>query len=162
MSVRFALSSFEPRLCSGHHRHDVEGIYVLFDENKQPQHVYFKAHGLGQGMWMTWDECSFSDGALVVYFSWRSHATYPNPGTVNRIYNFANDINSDGGRAIRIMPKDCMDANEWQHDFGNGIRIWNTIPLISNTSISDQERRRLAFTQDNVRNRARTQYDEEA
>ena len=102
---------------------------------------------------MHWDECQKTeDGALVVYFSLNSHATYPRSGDVGRIFGLANDRVEDGGRAVRIKNRNCIAApNE---DFGDGIRIYNTIPRISNESISDRERMHLPLVQDEIRARA--------
>ena len=139
----------------GYHRHDVEAVYVLFDEEtREPLHVYFQAHGLGQGSWHTWDECQKTeDGALVVYFAWGSHATYYATGDIVRILGFANDEVEDGGRKIRITEEHYVE--NVQFDFGDGIRIRSEIPTISNTNISERERKLLPFVNDDIRERAR-------
>ena len=89
----------------GYHVHDFEGVTVLFDDtNNTPSLVYFHAHGGGQGMWKTWDECEKTEhgvyGRLIVYVARYSHASYPFAGTVWRIMGFGNDHTSKTGKSI--------------------------------------------------------------
>lgn len=147
------------RPCLGYHKYDVESIFVLFDEQNQPLSVYFGAHGLGQGTWMSWNECECENGVLHVYVALNSHATYPISKTVIRGLGFANDYTSSKGRHIRLTSKDYADAKVWHKVFAEGIEIKSEIPMIGNTSISEKERIRLLTKKDSVRNRAKQQYD---
>lgn len=82
----------------GSHQHDVEGITILFDDSDIPCHVYFHAHGIGQGNWRTWDACAkTSQGLLIVYVARGSHASYPMEGVYLRAFGFANDCTSRHG-----------------------------------------------------------------
>lgn len=86
-------------LC-GYHPGDSERVIMLLRDNIV-EHVYFKAHDLGQGMWLPWDRChKDSDGNLIAHVARGSHAFYPEPETYIRIFGFANDQCSDRGRVM--------------------------------------------------------------
>lgn len=85
----------------GNHPDDTEGVVILKNSDGKPEHVYFNAHGQGQGMWCTWDECEKTmDGTLIVYVARYSHASYPKAGLYLRGFGFANDLTSSTGRYI--------------------------------------------------------------
>lgn len=89
--------------CLGYHKDDDERLIILTDAENVKKHVYFNAHGRGQGMWLPYDDClKNEDGDLVVYVARASHAFYPRPETYVRIFGFANDLCEDGGKTIEI------------------------------------------------------------
>eukprot|EP00210_Caulerpa_lentillifera_P009273 g8838.t1 len=139
----------------GYHKHDVEGIVVLFEkETKEPKHVYFKAHGTGQGSWRRWEECEKTpEGSLVVYIAWGSHATYPTAKEVTRIFGLANDRVSSNGEIRIITQNDFVPAKPVK--FGKGIAIHNEIPALPNRSIMKLERMALPLLQTRVKKRAK-------
>jgi hypothetical protein len=76
----------------GYHRYDREYVYILFDKNDNPQHVYFSQHSIKQGEWKKWKDCTVVDNLLHVYVSLGSHANYSNVGTCLRVFGLANDV----------------------------------------------------------------------
>jgi hypothetical protein len=85
----------------GNHPDDNEGVVILQNAAGKPEHVYFYAHGHGQGMWCTWDECEKTvDGGLVIYVGLYSHASYPKAGLYLRGFGFANDLTSSAGKHV--------------------------------------------------------------
>ena len=95
----------------GFHPADVEHIVVLYDMlTNEPKHVYFAAHGKGEGMWLPYEQCMKNEaGGLVVYVSPTSNAMYPNAGRYMRLCGVANDVCEDG---LRWVPgtHDFQDA----------------------------------------------------
>lgn len=84
----------------GYHTGDTERV-ILYLRNGEIEHVYFKAHYQGQGMWRRWSECNKDmDGNLIAYVARGSHAFYPEPKTYLRIFGFANDQCSRRGRSM--------------------------------------------------------------
>lgn len=138
----------------GYHKHDVEGVVVLFEkETKEPKHVYFKAHGTGQGCWRAWEDCEKTpEGSLIVYIAWGSHATYPCAKEVTRIFGLANDRVSAKGE-FRVIAKDDFIPAKPVH-FASGIAIHDAIPALPHKSISKLERFALPLLQKNLRKRA--------
>eukprot|EP00210_Caulerpa_lentillifera_P007476 g7143.t1 len=124
----------------GYHLHDVEGIIVLFDKHSQePRHVYYKAHGFGQGVWRKWEECEKSeDGSLVAYVARGSHAMYPSSTRVRRILGLANDQVSRDGASLIIQKSNVVEATNFR--FARGIKLKDEVPKIPNTSISIAQR----------------------
>ncbi len=125
--------------CLGYHEHDREKLILLTSPNThQIQHVYFKAHGRGQGLWLPWSECEKTpDGHLIAYVAKGSHAFYPRPERYWRVFGFANDICSNRGQRHLIQ----VIAN---HDD-------ETIP--PETSITKCERIFIAFIQNRIQTR---------
>lgn len=101
----------------GSHEHDMEGVVILFDEHGSPKHVYFQAHGYGQGVWRTWEECEKTEnGLLVVYVARYSHASYPNSRVYLRGFGFANDVTCSNGKRLTYtsfmeFPKESSLSN---------------------------------------------------
>lgn len=91
---------FPKSRCLGYHERDRESIFILYDNNYIPRHVYFKAHGRGQGMWVPYHECETENGKLVVYVARASHAFYPYAKIYWRAFIFASDLTSNTGRSI--------------------------------------------------------------
>lgn len=94
---------------AGQHWSDVEHISIALNmDTKQPEEVYFAAHGSTQGQWKNADECKWENGTnLHVYVARHSHASYASPGTYIRICGFANDIcNTEYG--LVWEPKDII------------------------------------------------------
>lgn len=86
--------------CCGYHVGDREKVILLM-HNNVIEHVYFKAHHAGQGMWLPWNLCNKdSDGNLIAYVARGSHAFYPNHETYIRIFGFANDQCSSNGLSL--------------------------------------------------------------
>lgn len=87
----------------GYHEKDIERVAVLLDTlTHEPKHVYFFAHGKGQGSWKPWKACEKNDaGDLVVYVARASHAAYPSRGTRLRIFGLANDACNARGKRLR-------------------------------------------------------------
>lgn len=84
-----------------------------------------------------------------MYVALNSHAMYPFNETVVRIFGFANDRLSSRGRRMRFSSENYVEAQYVR--FGSGIEITNTIPNVSNRSISEVERVALPLVQDTVR-----------
>lgn len=147
------LVSEKSKTC-GYHKHDVEGIHILYDdETENPLFVYFKAHGVGQGIWKKWEECERNqNGALVVYVAWGSHAMYPSSKNATRVFGFANDRVSKDGRRLLIAEDNCVPASFVE--FSAGCRIYDTIQPISNKSITTRERVVLPFVSKKLRKKA--------
>jgi hypothetical protein len=82
----------------GYHPADVEHLVILSDDAGVNRHVYFGAHGAGEGTWKRWDECETDDGRLVAYMSPYSNAMYPAKGRYMRVGGIANDYCDGKGR----------------------------------------------------------------
>lgn len=118
----------------GYHPADVEKVVILRDiATQEPRHVYYCAHGHGEGIWIPWDKCEKSrDNALLVYVSPASHAMYPHRGRYLRMFALVND-NCDGrGEEWRPTPADFENAaaQTWSQTHFQVIRGINT-PLNS-------------------------------
>ena len=144
----------------GYHPHDVEGVYILFDpKTKEPRHVYYKAHGFGQGEWKPWEQCrKTANGALIVYFAVNSHATYYKAGYFRRIFGFANDRTSDRGRRVPISDSHCVHVSATQNAVKKPYKLEDQIPWLANISISAGERTCFPFFQRKIVARGRAQY----
>lgn len=60
----------------GFHPADVEKIIILRNQiTKEPMHVYYGAHGHGEGMWLPWSKTERYQNSLLVYVSPTSHGT---------------------------------------------------------------------------------------
>lgn len=137
----------------GQHNADIEYILILLNENtKQPEHVYFSAHGTGQGTWLPWNKCNISkDGNLCVYVSPESNANYPFPKLYKRIFGVANDNPKGGGRVWKPKQEDYHNAHKqsWsykQFQIVNGINNPINVKLPTESSISNRQRFLLAFS----------------
>lgn len=89
----------------GYHKYDVQHVILLLDtETQDICHVFFKAHGLGQGTWLPWSLCEKTfDDLLIVHIARGSHAIYPHSGIYWRSMGFSNDLCSNVGRQVEIM-----------------------------------------------------------
>ena len=144
-------------LTLGYHAHDVEGVYILFDpKTKKPRHVYYKAHGFGQGEWKPWEECDKTEnGALIVYFAVNSHATYFRDGYFRRIFGFANDRTSRRGRRIPISGDHCIHVTATKNADDRPFNLESVIPDLSNISISARERTFFPLLQNKIKARGK-------
>jgi len=131
----------------GYHPADVEHIVVLVDpQDETPKHVYFAAHGSGQGVWRTWSECEKTNNQkLVVYVSSGSNGMYPNRGRYWRIGGFANDLCDGRGKHWSPNENDFEDATNqsWSDSHFQVRRGINTPKNIAppvNQSITSIER----------------------
>jgi hypothetical protein len=87
--------------CCGYHLGDHEKV-ILLKLNNNIEHVYFNAHGVGEGMWKRWQDCDKdTDGNLIAYVSRGNHAFYPEPKTYLRIFGFSNDQCSNRGLSLK-------------------------------------------------------------
>jgi len=104
-----------PGYCFGFGKHnaDVEKIILLMSTDSfKPEWVYFSAHGNGQGTWVKWNDCLFTeDKALRVFVSPSSNGNYPKPGCYWRIGGFANDHCYDHQVTWRPSEQDFCDAS---------------------------------------------------
>jgi hypothetical protein len=84
---------------AGFHEADVEKLVVLYSKDtKQPTWVYFGAHGRGQGVWVEYSKCKFTEnGELLAFVSPTSHGFYPQPKRYWRVCFFANDVCDEHG-----------------------------------------------------------------
>lgn len=126
----------------GYHPHDLEKITVLYAAG-EPRHVFFFAHGRGQGMWVPWSEClTTGDGALVVYVANNSHASYPRPGRYTRAAGLLNDECLDGGKILRPLFRRAEDK---KLSPGGGVRLTRAAVRPPAVSITPFERFFLCF-----------------
>lgn len=93
---------------AGFHEGDVEKVIVLYcKDTKQPTWVYFGAHGRGQGTWLEYTKCNFTeDGVLRVFVSPKSHGFYPSVKKYHRICFAANDVCDEKGEQWTPSPED--------------------------------------------------------
>lgn len=96
-AIGFGWCCFPKSSCLGYHEGDIESIFILYDHNSNPRHIYFKAHGRGQGMWVPYHECETENGKLVAYVARASHAFYPYAKIWWRIFFLASDLTSNTG-----------------------------------------------------------------
>lgn len=120
----------------GYHPHDIEYVSV-YSHDGQSELVYFAAHSRGQGFWVPWEKCEFSEGHLVVYVARNSHACYPHSGVYVRVFGMANDVCS--GRGLHQVFTDEDLVPSYDHTFDNGIRLCKALrpapPLQSMTAL---------------------------
>jgi hypothetical protein len=92
----------------GFHEADVERLIVLYSKDtKEPTWVYFGAHGRGQGIWLEYNKCKFTeDGTLKVFVSPTSHAFYPQVKRYWRLCFVANDVCDEQGEQWIPSPTD--------------------------------------------------------
>jgi hypothetical protein len=96
--------------CLGFHEGDQESIIMLLDGCGRVEHVYFRAHGRGQGTWKSREECEFDQhDNLITYVARGSHAFYASPGVKWRAFGFANDRCSTRGIALMAFPTEEHD-----------------------------------------------------
>lgn len=93
---------------AGFHEADVEKLVVLYSKDtKQPTWVYFGAHGRGQGVWVEYNKCKFTDnGELIAFVSPTSHGFYPQPKRYWRLCFVANDVCDEQGEQWKPSFKD--------------------------------------------------------
>lgn len=101
----------------GYHPVDIEHLVILIDPvTDKPEHVYFSAHGKGEGTWLPFEDCiKNANGLLVVYVSPSSNAMYPFPGTYWRLGGVANDVCSNNGKSWfpRIEDFENAESQRW-------------------------------------------------
>lgn len=146
----------------GYHEADVEKIIVLRDKDTlAPKHVYFGAHGNGEGMWVPWDKCkkdTATGSSLMVYISPTSHGLYPHPTTYYRMLGFANDKCDGKGEIWKPKPEDFEHAakqtwSQTHFQVKRGINSPLNSPDPAVTSITPTQRFFLVFPQ--VRNKVK-------
>ena len=105
-AIGFGWQLFPKSKALGYHVHDVETVSVLYDRmTGNVDSIYYRAHGQGQGMWAPSLDAADYDkdlDTLNVYVARASHASYPNPGKVTRIFGLANDEVSARGPSFFI------------------------------------------------------------
>jgi hypothetical protein len=99
----------------GFHEADVEKLIVLYSKDtKEPTWVYFGAHGRGQGIWLEYNKCKFTEnGTLKVFVSPTSHAFYPQVKRYWRLCFVANDVCDEQGEEWTPSPI-CFEPSENQ------------------------------------------------
>lgn len=142
----------------GHHPADVERVVILLDPvSLKPCHVFFGAHGNGQGTWLPYDECDKGPGgAIRVYVSPMSHGLYPKSKTYARALCCANDSTINVNHIWRPMKTDFQKswAQSWSNRYyqvAKGINNPKNVPDPECRSITTMERIFLALPQ--IRNR---------
>jgi hypothetical protein len=142
---------------AGYHPVDVERVVVLFDQfSGGPQHVFFGAHGRGQGVWQRYTDCDMhllGDNqvpVLKVYVARESNAIYPNKKTYIRVFGFANDSCKGDGELWIPGTKDRCNASKqsWtstHSQIAPGINSPSNITVPWTSSITNKQRFFLAF-----------------
>jgi len=106
----------------GEHKGDIEHITVeIHKSDGQLNRVFFGAHAMRDGRWVSPDQIEFEDGRIVAYSALDGHGLYPKPGAAIRLGGLANDILE---KSIRWDPKpihipnvnEVNDSNK--HRFG--------------------------------------------
>lgn len=137
------------RVCGvpvGRHAADVERVVVLFSRDTgRPAHVYFGAHGRGQGVWRSWDACEFArPGVLRVHVASKSNAMYPRRGTYRRVLGAANDVCDGRGGTAAYLVSELTDAaaQSWsgRYQVAPGINSPLHVPPPSETSVTPLQR----------------------
>lgn len=144
---------------AGAHAVDLERIVVLFDiVTLEPEHVFFGAHGRGQGMWCKYSDCDKhvvgenQVEVLKVYVAPQSNAFYPNSKTYWRVFGFANDV-CTGDKKLWMPGYDVrcdVTRQSWtttHHQLGPGINAPTNITVPWTSSITNKQRFFLAFPQ---------------
>ena len=124
----------------GRHSADVERMVILIDlVDLTPQHVFYGAHGNGQGTWVPYGKCEKdNDGRLRVYVSPTSHGLYPHPQHNFRACCFANDPTLYAGFAWTPQRGDFVRS--WTQSWSNTSAIYQVAPGINNPkNVSDPE-----------------------
>jgi hypothetical protein len=101
--------------CGGH-EHDVEFVRVFYNSKMEMTKAYFSAHSSDQGTWVTYDPPR--QLRIMAYVSLGTHAIYPQPGTVARIFCFGNDVSTSTGETLntdklRPMPTGALQGPRW-------------------------------------------------
>jgi len=137
------------RVCGvpvGRHAADVERVVILSDRDTgRPEHVYFGAHGRGQGVWIRWDSCEFAGpGVLRVHVAAGSNAMYPRGGTYPRVLFLANDVCNGRGGSSDYLVGELADAaaQSWSgtYQVAPGINSPLHVPAPSETSVTPLQR----------------------
>ena len=118
----FSLCPSSPAM--GYHSTDCERVFILYDENEQPQYVYFSHHSSIQGEWVKWNNCTTYDRTLYVYVALGSHANYAYPHIALRIFGFANDVTKKDG----IEKKVTKIISAYDTDIVNMTKDINPVP----------------------------------
>jgi len=150
--------------CLGYHDTDVERVTVLYHHMPKmniytPTHVYFHAHGKGQGQWKLYRDCELVSRPdlveiepettttdefhvrnpnnkvqhIVVYVARGSHAAYPEYGMYPRIFGLANDVcqHFHVAQVDQYIPFDPKDPDWVEID-----RDLSTVSLIPEQSMT--------------------------
>ncbi|GBG72666.1 hypothetical protein CBR_g12238 [Chara braunii] len=125
----------------GYHEGDVEKLTILYSKDPyrewEPCHVYFFAHGSGQGIWLPWGECQHTDdNYLIVYVAKNSHASYYLPGTYVRIFGVANDHCSERGKHLRVSAY----LKAFDHQVNKGVHLSASAAIPPQRSVKPWER----------------------
>lgn len=103
-------------LCGvGAHRSDLEHMTIEFDKNGVPERVYFSAHN--GGVWVPWREVRKSHDRPFGYLARWSHAFYPLPKCVPRI--FCCIFDRPNGKGFRWDPDGVVAVTDESP-------VWNT------------------------------------
>lgn len=101
--------------CGGHET-DVEFVRVFYNDRKDVTKAYFSAHSSDQGTWVSYEPGR--QQRLLAYVSLGTHAIYPRPGTVARLFCFGNDVSTGvgptlGSDLLRPMPQGALQGSQW-------------------------------------------------
>jgi hypothetical protein len=131
----------------GRHAADVERLFVLFDDDGAPAHVYFGAHGRGQGVWREWKHCMFTfDGLLKVFVARGSNGFYPAPGVYRRVLGLLSDeCRADNMWIVRDADMNDASKQSWssQYQVARGINSPLHVSSPVEHSITPSERNML-------------------
>jgi hypothetical protein len=92
----------------GGHDFDIEFVRILLKEDRS----YLSAHSSDQGTWI-------KEKAKSAYVSLGTHAIYPKPKRVWRIFGFGNDLPSDKGERIIAELQPMPMISEIQIDWSS-------------------------------------------
>jgi hypothetical protein len=124
----------------GYHEHDIERITVLRDGR-----VHLSAHGHTQGTWTHLRDLEVDCyDRYILYVARGSHAFYPKPGKVWRIFGFANDECDGKGKRIDICSYDTCIG--YDHHIAPGFDITSTIIYPDYACITPLKRFLIPFT----------------
>lgn len=136
----------------GFHIADVERLIILCDfKTLEPMHVFFGAHGNGQGTWRAYKDCEKNqNGILRVYVSPQSHAFYPHAKCHWRLFGFANDVTCGDGEKWVPKARDYSSSQtqSWtisHYQVVRGVNNPKNVPDPESKSISPLQRFMIAF-----------------
>ena len=82
----------------GSHPGDIEHITLELDSAGKLLRVFYGAHGIKEGRWVSATDVTYENNHIVCYVAYNGHGLYPRPGQSFRIVGFANDYLNKGLR----------------------------------------------------------------